>query len=174
VNFLSRGIETISEGYSTSYGFDIYLKQNFFGHTAWVSYTLSETEETFDHFPDNVYIYAPQDQRHELKLATILNFDPIYFSANYIYGSGFAIPNITRSGITYERYPYHRVDAAITAKFNISKMYGEAGISILNVFDHENLLYNNLERVPTSQTSAIQLYQQSVPFTPTLFLKMGF
>jgi hypothetical protein len=174
VNFLARDTETISEGHSTSYGFDIYLKQNFFGHTAWVSYTLSKTEETFDHFPDNVYTYAPQDQRHELKLATMLNFDPVYFSASYIYGSGYAIPKIDRFGIQYERYPYHRVDAALTTKFNFSKIYGEAGISILNVFDHENLLYNNLERVPTSQTSTIQLYQQSVPFTPTLYLKIGF
>jgi len=174
VNFRVREIETLYEGHSRSYGLDVYLKQNFSGHSAWVSYTLSKTEESFEHFPDGEYLYAPQDQRHELKLATLLNFDPIYFSANYVYGSGFAIPNYSLSGVTYDRIPYHRVDASLTYKFHLKAFYGEAGISILNLFDRDNLMYNNLERVPTTQTSSIRLYQQSVPFTPTLYLKMGF
>jgi len=174
VNFRARDIENLFEGHSQSRGIDFYLKQNFFGHTAWVSYTLSKTEESFEHFPNDTYLYAPQDQRHELKLAALLNFDPVYFSANYVYGSGFAIPNYSLRGVTYNRIPYHRVDAALTYKFHLNRFYGEAGISILNLFDRENLLYRNLERVPTTQKSTIRIYQQSVPFTPTLYLKMGF
>jgi len=174
VNFRVRDIENLYQGHSRSYGLDVYLKQNFLGHSAWASYTLSKTEESFEHFPDDTYLYAPQDQRHELKLAAVLNFDPVYFSANYVYGSGFAIPNYSLSGVTYERIPYHRVDASLTLKFNLNRVYGEAGISVLNLFDRDNLMYNNLERVPTTQTSSIRLYQQSVPFTPTLFLKISF
>jgi len=174
VNFRLRDIEALYQGHSRSYGLDVYLKQNFLGHSAWVSYTLSKTEESFEHFPDGEYLYAPQDQRHELKLAALLNFDPVYFSANYVYGSGFAIPTYSRSGITYNRIPYHRVDASLTYKFQLSPFYGEAGISILNLFDRDNLMYNNLERVPTTQTNSIRIYQQSVPFTPTLYLKVGF
>jgi hypothetical protein len=174
VNFRARDIENLFEGQSRSHGIDFYLKQNFFGHTAWVSYTLSKTEESFEHFPNETYLYAPHDQRHELKLAALLNFDPVYFSTNYVYGSGFAIPNYSVRGVTYDRIPYHRVDAALTYKFHLNRFYGEAGISILNLFDRENLLYRNLERVPTTQKSTIRIYQQSVPFTPTLYLKMGF
>ena len=174
VNFRAREIETLYKGHSQSYGLDVYLKQNFFGHSAWVSYTLSKTEESFEHFPEGEYLYAPQDQRHEIKLAALMNFDPVYFSANYVYGSGFAIPNYSLSGVTYDRIPYHRVDVSLTYKFHLKPFYGEAGISILNLFDRDNLMYNNLERVPTTQTSSIRLYQQSVPFTPTLYLKMGF
>ena len=151
-----------------------YLKQNFLGHSAWASYTLSTAEESFEHFPEDTYLYAPQDQRHELKLAAVLNFEPVYFSASYIYGSGFAIPNYSLRGVTYTRIPYHRVDASFTLKFNLNPAYGEADISILNLFNRENLMYNNLERVPTTQTSSIRIYQQSVPFTPTLYLKIGF
>jgi hypothetical protein len=173
-NFRARNIENLFKGQSRSYGVDFYIKRNFLGHSAWISYTLSETEESFEHFPNGIYLYAPHDQRHELKLATLLNFNPIYFSANYVYGSGFPIPNYSLRGVTYDRIPYHRADAALTYKFSLNRFYGEAGISILNVFDRKNLLYNNLERVPTSQTSNIKIYQQSVPFTPTLYLKVGF
>lgn len=174
LNFRLKDIETISSGHSQSYGVDLYLKQNFASHTAWISYTLSQTEELFKHFPVQEYLYAPQDQRHELKLATLLNFNPIYFSFNYVYGSGFPIPNYSRSGISYERTAYHRFDLALTYKFDVKQFYGEAGLSILNLFDHENFLYNNLERVPTTQISTINIYQNSVPFTPTIYLKMGF
>ncbi len=174
LNFRLRDIETLSTGHSRSYGLDFYLKQNFKGHTAWMSYTLCKTEELFEHFPDHEYLYAPQDQRHELKVATLLNFDPIYFSANYVYGSGFPLIKFSSNGITYERIPYKRLDLALTYKFNIKKIFGEAGLSILNLLDHENYLYNNLERVPTSQISSINIYQQSIPFTPTIYLKIGF
>ncbi|MFP4024976.1 MAG: carboxypeptidase-like regulatory domain-containing protein [Thiohalospira sp.] len=174
LNFSLRDIETLSNGHSRSYGLDFYLKQNFKGHTAWISYTLSQTEELFEHFPDHEYLYAPQDQRHELKLATLLNFDPIYFSANYVYGSGFPLIKISSNEVTYDRIPYKRLDLALTYKFNIKKIFGEAGLSILNLLDHENFLYNNLERVPTSQISSINIYQQSIPFTPTIYLKISF
>ncbi len=115
-----------------------------------------------------MYLYALQDQRHELKLAAMLNFDPVYFSTSYVYGSGFAIPELTLTGVNYNRVPYRRLDAALIYKFSVSSFYGEAGISILNLLGRDNLLYNNLKRIPTSQTSDIRLYQQSVPFTPTL------
>lgn len=170
VNFRVRDIEAIYEGHGESYGLDFYLKQNFYGHTAWISYTLSETREWFEHFPTEDYRYAPHDQRHEIKLAAMANFDPVYFSANYVYGSGF--PN--RNALDEDRFPYHRLDVALTSKFRFSSFFGEAGLSVLNVLDRENLLYYNLERVPSFQTSTISIYQQSVPFTPTLFLRIGF
>ncbi|MFW5644450.1 MAG: FecR domain-containing protein [Bacteroidota bacterium] len=170
VNFRFRDIEAIYEGHGESYGLDFYLKQNFNEHTAWISYTFSETQEWFEYFPSEDYRYAPHDQRHEVKLAIMANFDPVYFSANYVYGSGF--PN--RNVLDEERFPYHRLDLALTSKFNFSAFYGEAGLFVLNVFDRENLLHYNLERVPSFQTSTIKIYQQSVPFTPTLFLRIGF
>jgi hypothetical protein len=91
-----------------------------------------------------------------------------------VYGSGFPIPQYSLQGVTYERRPYSMMNAALTYKFNLNAFYGEAGISLLNVFDQDNILYNNLERVPTSQTNTIRIYQQSVSFTPAFFMKMGF
>ncbi|WP_462282088.1 FecR domain-containing protein [Salinivirga cyanobacteriivorans] len=174
VNFSYQNMEGISQGKGISHGFDLYLKHNFKGHTGWISYTWSETEELFDHYLDDKYRYAPQDQRHEVKIATLLDFDPIYFSANYVYGSGFPILDFDQTPAVVTRTPYIRLDVALIYKFHFSRFYGETGISVLNLFDRENLLYSNLERVPVAQTSSIRIYQQSVPFTPTVYIKIGF
>lgn len=174
INYLQQQREDISKGKGKSYGFDFYIKQNYKGHTAWISYTLSKTEELFDHFSDQDYHYAPQDQRHEIKIATLFNFDPVYFSANYVYGSGFPIYEIENGSYEITRTPYIRLDMALIYKFKFKKLYGETGISVLNVFDRENILYNNLERVPASQDNTIRLYEESVPFTPSIYLKVAF
>jgi hypothetical protein len=174
VNHVFRNKETLYRGEGRSYGLDLYVKQDIARHTAWVSYTLSKTEELFAYFPNDEFAPAPQDQRHELKLAAILDFDPFFFSANYVYGSGFPIPEFANGTVTYSRTPYHRVDAAFVYKFNGKHVGGEAGISVLNVFDTDNMLYNNLERVPSSQSASIELYSESMPFTPTLYLKVAF
>ena len=174
INHRFWGYETIYQGKGRSYGVDFYLKQEINKHTAWVSYTLSKTEEHFDFFPDEDYRVAPHDQRHELKLAAMIDLDPVYFSANYVYGSGFPIYISGTNPAEYERTAYNRFDAALVYKFSAKWVFGEAGLSVLNVFNTENVLYSNLERVPTDQTASIEIYSQSVPFTPTLYLKLGF
>ena len=174
LNYTQQNREDISSGKGRSYGFDVYIKQNYKGHTAWISYTLSKTEELFDHFQDKKYHYAPQDQRHEIKIAGLFNFDPVYFSANYVYGSGFAIYNISNGNYTIGRTPYIRLDMALIYKFRLKQIIGETGISILNVLDHDNILYSNLERVPIDQNRTIKLYEESVSFTPSIYLKVAF
>jgi hypothetical protein len=174
INYFQQNEEDISNGRGRSYGFDIYFKQNYKGHTAWVSYTLSKTEELFDHFKDNKYRFAPQDQRHEIKIATLLNFDPVYFSANYVYGSGFPFYETNNGKLELERTPYIRLDMALIYKFSFKKLNGETGISVLNVFDRQNVLFNNLERIPAEQSNTIRLYEESVPFTPSIYLKVAF
>lgn len=174
VMYPNQGVAEVSEGIGRSYGFDFYLKQNYKGHTAWLSYTLSKSEENFEHFLNQDYRVAPQDQRHEIKIASVLNFDPVYFSANYVYGTGFPIFETVNQVLEISRTPYIRLDMAIVYKFNIKKLFGETGISVLNVFNRENILYHNLERVPTNQSNTIQLYEESVPFSPSVYVKLSF
>jgi hypothetical protein len=50
----------------------------------------------------------------------------------------------------------------------------EAGISILNVLNHENIKYSNVIRIPDSQASTIRIHAEAVPFTPTLYLNVSF
>ena len=67
------------QGMARVYGTDLLLKKYFGKHEMWASYTLSKTEEYFSYFPREGYRYAPQDQRHEVKAAILMNFKPFYF-----------------------------------------------------------------------------------------------
>lgn len=168
-------IQDVFTGKARSYGVDVLVKQDIRSHSFWVSYSLSKTEELFTYFPDGKYRRAPQDQRHEIKLAGSLNFDPFFFSADYVCGSGF--PDFiygqqAGSEITNANKDYSRLDVSAVYKFLNRRLKGEVGISILNVLNRENFKLENFERIPSGQTSSINIYAEAIPFTPTLFLKI--
>lgn len=165
-------VQDLYEGDSKSKGIDFFLKQDYKGHSAWISYTLSETLERFDYFQRPVYQRALQDQRHELKAAVLLNFTPFHFSANYVYGSGFPDPRMIVDG-EFER-DYNRLDVATTYSWKTKKFNLEGGFSILNVLNNANLKYANFITVPDDQETSLNLYAEAIPFTPTVFLHFSF
>jgi len=173
VNLWRAGLQTVFQGQARVIGLDLLAKKNFGPHEAWASYTLSKTEEYFSYFPRYEYAYAPQDQRHEIKGAMLLNFSPIFFSVNYVYGSGFA----DRSSFfnpTIERYPYSRLDAAFIYRYSFKDYHFEAGISVMNLLNRENIKYSNFIRIPDSQSTSISVHAEAVPFTPTIYLNLAF
>jgi hypothetical protein len=172
IYFPKYNIEGIATGKSRSYGMDVFLQGTFGKHTAWIAYTLSKTEEFFNYFIERDYRRSPYDQRHEVKLALLLNFDPFFCSADYVYGSGFPFKPGTVQNDKSEDYSYSRLDVSFTYKFLDRKTKGEAGISILNVLNTQNIKYSNFERVPVSHNS-ISIYAEAIPFTPTLYLKFS-
>lgn len=165
-------VEDVFLGDSKSRGLDFFLKQDYKGHSIWVSYTLSETLERFDYFPRPIYRRALQDQRHELKTALLLNFNPFHFSANYVFGSGFPDPRLTVDG-EFERN-YSRLDVAATYTLNTRKFNLEGGFSILNVLNYANFKYANFVILPDDQDTSLNLHAEAIPFTPTVFLNFSF
>ncbi|WP_083634591.1 TonB-dependent receptor [Saccharicrinis aurantiacus] len=158
-------------GNSRSYGVDFLVKKEFKKHNIWASYSLGRTEELFSYFRDDEYLRAPQDQRHELKLAGLFSVRDFYISGNYVYGSGLPFyPSY--SNPEYTESPYNRFDVSLIYKFNISKLDAELGLSILNVFDTDNTKYSSFEKIPYNQLSTIFTNSESIPFTPLLYLKM--
>ncbi len=158
-------------GKSKAVGIDFFVKQEYKGHTMWISYSLSQTLEWFPFFTSTEYKPALQNQLHELKFAGIVNLSPFFISANYVYGSGF-IPN---SDLTDNpQYPYSRVDIAGIYRFHIKKVKLETGLSFLNVLNRENIKYSNLIQVPTDGENTVGVYSEAVPFTPSLFLNISF
>ncbi len=164
--------EGIYEGIGRSYGLDVMIRQDYRGHSAWVAYSLGRTEELFEYFISNDYRRAPQDQRHEIKAALLLNFEPFYFSVDYVYGSGFP-PTPFIESVWDENLDYSRLDAAFIYKFLDRKLKGEAGISVLNVLNTKNIKYANFERVPSGQSNTVSLYAEAIPITPALYLKLS-
>ncbi len=162
------------EGNARSYGIDIFVKKEYKRHVAWISYTWSQTDEHFPFYINSYYQPAPQHQTHELKLAAIFNYKSFYLSGNYVYGSGFERFDIeTEEGINLDQ-PYHRADASLVYKFKPGKIKTEAGISILNVFNTDNIKYSNLRVTSADDLSLVGIYADAVPFTPALFFKLEF
>jgi len=148
-------------------GVDFYLKTQLGKHEVWVAYTLSESLQNFDYFETYDYKPAPQNQTHELKGAAILNFSPLYFSANYVYGSGLEFTRSIRSGTPI---PYNRLDVATMYKITIRKVNYQLGLSVLNVFNTYNVKYTNAINLPDEKS----VYSQSIPFTILFNLYIGF
>ena len=134
---------------------------------------MSKTEEKFPYFLKNEWERSPQDQRHELKGAVLVNIKPFCLSANYVFGSGFPLNAGTILRPKYFEPEYNRLDVAAIYRFHIKKVMGETGISIMNVFNTQNIRYSNFEKVPLDQTNTVNIYSEAVPFTPRLTLKLS-
>ncbi len=174
---LTRYIERFEEpslyrGESKSRGVDFFVKQEYKGHSAWMTYTLSETLEKFAYFDQSVFQRALHDQRHELKGALLLNFNPVRLSSSYVFGSGFPDPRLLIDG-DFER-DYHRLDVAAAYQLDSRTFTLETGISILNVLNHANLKYANFIVLPEEQDVSLNLHAEAIPFTPTVFLNVFF
>jgi hypothetical protein len=147
-----------------SYGLDLYLKRDFGRHSAWIAYSLGKSTESYL-LRDSLHeTSALHDQRHELKTAVLVNFNPVYLSSNYVFGSGFSDPYGT---------PYSRFDVSVIYRFNSVRFKLETGVSILNLFNTTNVKYDDLYRVP-DDLGTIDVSFESVPFTPSVFLNIGF
>ncbi len=162
------------EGKARTYGMDVFLKKEYKRHMAWVSYSYCQADEHFPVYLREYYLPAPQQQKHELKLAGILNYKSFYFSSSYVYGSGFERFDIeTESGKKLDQ-PYKRLDASLVYKFKPGKVKAEAGISVLNVLNTDNIKYSNLRLSSTDDLDVVGVYADAVSFTPALFLKLEF
>ena len=155
-------------GNSKTLGLDFFIERKFGKHKFWITYTLSQTKEHFTYFNDSKYRLAPQDQRHEIKAAGLLNFHPFYFSTNYVYGSGIA--NSTTEFNNNNIIPYSRLDIAFMYKFHAKKLIFETGFSIINLLNTKNIRYNNFYNFSKNKS----IYSYASPFTPIVFLILAF
>ncbi len=168
----SEGL-TRYEGDGKTKGLDFFVKKEFKNQTLWISYTLSKSEEHFPYFTTKEYIPSRHDQRHEIKVAGLAKVKSFHFSANYVYGSGFPDPSQLPAIVDYAN-PYSRLDAAITYKFPLRKIHLDAGISVLNVLNQENIKYSNVTWIPTDEINTVSIYAEAVRITPSLFLNIYF
>jgi outer membrane cobalamin receptor len=142
----------------------------------------------------NAITYAPRyDRRHTVKaVATVHLFDGCDLTLRWDYGSGFPF---TQSNGLYDRLSlsaldtdplpggtstafralgtknamrlpaYYRWDAGVSYRFVMGMVHGTAGISVINVTDHKNILYYDRT---TGKT------EYMIPLFPTAALTVEF
>lgn len=157
----------LSSGSAKTYGLDFFVSKSIKKNNLWVAYTISQSQDSFKYYDTQNWQPAQQNQLHELKTALVLNFDPIHFSINYVYGSGLTYIKTTGEKI---RLPYNRLDIALKYNFSIKKLKAETGFSILNTLNNKNLNFNSFNNFPELENQFVL----STPFTPLLFIKMKF
>lgn len=158
----------LSQGQAKSLGWDIYFSKQIGLHYLWLAYTLSQTLENFHTIYGDKWLRAPQDQRHELKAAFLMRFNPWHFSTNYVFGSGIAeYSNGHYSGVSQF---YSRLDLSLKYDWEFKALMGQFGFSIENVMNTQNVRYDNF----FSFEGGNRLYVNAQPFTPSVFFKVHF
>ena len=152
-------------------GIDVFVKKKVQAHEFQLSYTLSEVKEQFDvgrRLPRTHYRDAPQSQLHEIKSVAALNFTNIRLSLTQVHGSGFS--NVQAARRESEIVPYWRTDAAFQYLFEVEQLQFKTGVSILNIFNHENVRLNQSVNIPNGAV----INTLGIPFTPTFYLDCQF
>lgn len=158
-------IET-SSGKSYNYGLDVKLGAHYKNQQIWLAYTLSKSEVQFNKSKPRTR--APQDQRHEFKVAGMFNWKQFFLSTNYVYGSGF--PNIQNLTSSENIRPYSRLDIGGLYRFKATEISIDFGFSILNVLNTYNIQYNNLANFPKEE----EQYRRAMPLNLTFFAHFRF
>jgi hypothetical protein len=140
---------------------------------------------------------SPDDQLHEFKIYGNINLKDFEFSSNWIFGSGkpYSIPYIVidqtllngsnkifvvnNPNLNTSRLPsYQRMDMSVSYHFNLGKVVSRAGLSIINVYNHNNTIYRNYQYTSQGNANGVN-YEiiennnvKALGFTPSLFIDL--
>lgn len=140
-------------GEGQSQGIDILLKKDWGPYSGWLAYTLSKTTQSYPQINRNQPFPAQDDRRHQLKWANMVRLGRWDFSATYIFASGHPFTDLARLQRQRDRREimiedfitylpdYHRADVEAGYNFPISGLRARAGLSVFNLFDHDNIKY---------------------------------
>lgn len=181
--------ELFFQGDGTISGFEFLAQKKMGKTTGWLAYTYSSVIHTFPEMNNGLPFYALHDQTHEFKAIFNQQIGKWDLSATWIYATGtpYTAPEETYEltlldGTPYEfihvsnknayRLPdYHRLDISGKYNFNIGKTKASLGLSIFNVYNHENIWYRQYE----NDDKTGQLIETSVTklgITPNLSLRV--
>lgn len=169
-NTLTDWENNVTPGYGKSLGWDFSIKKQTTNTTAWLAYSLSWTERTFEKINFGRSYPYRFDRRHQLKMAFVHRFSPkLEVTGNWIFGTGLAytapegeyisqIPGqgfppeviVNRPARNNERMPsYHRLDVGVN--FLWKKKWGQYKLSLgaYNAYNRSNPLYFALRNQPS-------------------------
>ncbi len=181
--------ELFFQGTGVAKGFELLAQKKSGKATGWLAYTYTDVTHTFPEMNNGLPFYALHDQTHEFKAVYSQEIGNWDLSATWIYATGtpYTAPEgeyqlSLLDGTQYSyihvsdknsyRLPdYHRLDISGRYNFNIGKAKANIGLSVFNVYNHENIWYKSFE---TDEESG-QLIETNITklgFTPNLSFKV--
>lgn len=184
-------------GKGWSYGIELLVKKMTDQYNAWISYTLSWSNQQFPDLNFGKVFPFKYDRRHDLSLVGTYNLNEKWLiSADFVFTSGNAVTlpdgrvNVYEGGDlyngvfdiytgrnNYQLGNYHRLDVTTTHKIETSlfnkKYQGEIVLSIYNVYSHSNpyFIYVDVDGV-THKPYAKQV--SLLPIIPSISYNFGF
>jgi hypothetical protein len=178
------------DGTGVARGVEFLLQRKTGKLTGWLSYTLANTENTFEDLNDGEPFPALHDQRHEFKIVSSLKLSPrLNVSGTWAFATGrpYTSPEsqyfltlldgseqsyIHVGGKNGERLPnYHRLDAAVHYRFPIGGSRADVGLSVFNLYNRTNVWYKEFDLSETPVTVTDINY---LGFTPNISFRIDF
>lgn len=170
-------------------GVELLVQKTQGNYTGWISYTLSEIQNTFPDLNDG-FAYRPLHyQRHEFKMVHALDLGAWNLSSNFIYGSGkpFSEPSNRYQvelldGRTLEYIglgarnaslnpAYIRLDVSANYDFDIGSSKARLGLSFFNMLGRRNVWYTEYD---FGQSPPLINQINYLGFTPNLNFSLKF
>lgn len=180
-------------GESTSSGVDLMVKKNFGRYHSWLSYTYSETNNTFEGIESNTFA-SSLDRPHQFRWTHTYIINQFEFSLGWTYKSG--APFTQARAINFDeddeeytiqydatnavRLPvYHRMDFSFWYRFPaVTKEWnGLLGISVINLYNRDNVWkrFYRLEDLDDDDVPEIEREERFfLGLTPNVTLKLNF
>jgi len=149
-------------GTGTAKGIEFLLQKKFGAYTGWISYTLGQVEYNFPELSDDPFP-ALHDQTHEFKMVNSYELNKWTFAGTFIYAtgkpytppvgieqamfpSGRIFDQVVLGAKNSERLPaYHRMDLAVTYRFNLGDADAALGATLFNVYNRQNIWYKEYD-----------------------------
>jgi hypothetical protein len=177
-----KGLKYISyqKEYSSAMhrGIDLFVqyRQKHFHHL--FSYSLAESLEKIHRFNQGQFFASPHDQRHRLRLTEMVNYKGWVASIGgyFATGSPLLTQGSTRTLMQTTRLPYFlQVDLSLVRQFKTRHLTAEAGISLLNLLDRENVLQSEYFRLTGDDTDlSVKSDMTALSFTPLFFVNLKY
>lgn len=186
----SNTVNNNSTGDGLSKGIDVLLKKKWNTYSSWISYSYSKTDYTFKELNNGNSFAGNFDSRHNFLWTHNLKSGNFDFSLGWNFRTG--IPYTPSSGldnndqvvygdINSKRLPnYSKIDFSTTYSFSFNKAKtwkGKLGLSLLNLFDKDNILLRTYEPLYNSTFQNYTLKEidnVSLGFTPNIVFRVNF
>lgn len=188
------GLNIPSGGSNTSYGLDVMLQRTHGNLSGWLTYSCTISQNRFESLNDGKK-YPPGHHRpHELNMVAQYQRGQWQWGAKWIFatGSPYTRPDpeqptqilFDTDNLNAYRLPnYHRLDITAIRNIKINKVFGQIGLSLVNVYNRSNLRsrvfrldYEEPQEAHGGQPKAkVVAYDlELLHFTPNFFLRIEF
>ncbi|MGV8134326.1 MAG: TonB-dependent receptor domain-containing protein [Mangrovibacterium sp.] len=160
------------EGESENFGLDILVHYRHGSLTHMLAWSLSKSNEKFEHFNNGEIYPAFDDQRQRIRWTEMLRHKSWIVAANLNCNSGSPYLVADDSPLNFERLPWFiQADLSLMKSLKCKSFTLSSGISLLNLFNRENVLeidYFNVSDETGSYSFRTDL--RAMKFTPVFFV----